>query len=379
MEDMHRIAKRLPPPSLPVALAITLAVAVALPSLLRAQDKDEEELTWYAVEIIVFERTSEIGRNAEAWPAEPGLPKLADALELSVEGMAPEELEAGPREGNDDEGQPRAQDETRDSAATETIPETEDATASPRLLPRAFQLIAPGELRLTDAWKSLEKSGAYRPLLHIGWVQPGFPAEEARLIHVRNDNAALGAITISADAATDAAGEDAVEETVPTFDGGAGDAPSLSSRIDFARDPSQVALDGTLRVHRARYLHVQADLLYYRPVAGDGGASPATQDDPATIPAPDSSDTAYIEQLLAEEDVTPRLFRLTESRRMRSRELHYLDHPLFGVLVEAWPVELPELPAEAPLPTEADAATDEGGAAQPVPLLPAPTDSGSGG
>ncbi len=355
-------------------MLIAAAVAVALPTVSRAQDKDEEELTWYAVEIIVFERTSEIGRNAEAWPAEPGLPKLADALELSVEGMAPEELEAGPREGNDDESQPGAQEDTQVGAATETIPETEDVAASPRLLPRAFQLIAPEELRLTDAWKSLEKSGAYRPLLHIGWVQPGFPAEEARLVHVRNDNAALGAITVNADADA-AAGEGTPEETVPTFDGGVGDAPSLSSRIDFARDPSRVALDGTLRVHRARYLHVQADLLYYRPVEGDGGAPPSNLNDPATIPAPDSSDTAYIEQLLAEEDVTPRLFRLTESRRMRSRELHYLDHPLFGVLVEAWPVELPELPAEAPLPTE----TDEGSAAQPEPLLPAPATSGSGG
>ena len=92
-------------------MLIAAAVAVSLPTVSRAQDKDEEELTWYAVEIIVFERSSEIGRNAEAWPAEPGLPKLADALELSVEGMAPEELEAGPREGNDDESQPGAQEE----------------------------------------------------------------------------------------------------------------------------------------------------------------------------------------------------------------------------------------------------------------------------
>ena len=356
-------------------MLIVTAVAAALPSVPRAQDKEKEELTWYAVEIIVFERTSEIGRNAEAWPAEPGLPKLADALELSIEGLAPEELEAAPP----DDARDANQTDTQDDAQAETIVETEAGAARPRILPRAFQLIPPEELRLTDPWKSLEKSSAYRPLLHIGWIQPGFPAEEARLVHVRNDNAALGAISMNADSSTEATDGSAAEETVPTFDGGAGDAPTLSSRIDLARDPSRVALDGTLRVHRARYLHVQADLLYYRPLDGDGNTPVSTQDDPTTIPAPDSPDTAFIEQLLAEEDVAPRLFRLTESRRMRSRELHYLDHPLFGVLVEAWPVELPELPVEAPLPLEGDAPADEGGAVQPVPLLPAPGSSGSGG
>ena len=377
-------------------MLIVTAIAAALPSVPRAQDKDKEELTWYAVEIIVFERTSEVGRNAEAWPTEPGLPKLADALELSIEGLAPEELEAAPPDDTRDANQT----DTQDNSQAETIAETGAGAARPGLLPRAFQLTPPEELRLTDAWKSLEKSSAYRPLLHIGWIQPGFPAEEARLVHVRNDNGALGAISMNADPDADpdahpdadsnadadtettdgsAADGSAAEETVPAFDGGAGDAPTLSSRIDFARDPSQVAIDGTLRVHRARYLHVQADLLYYRPLDDDGNTPVSTEDGPTTIPAPDSPDTAFIEQLLAEEDVAPRLFRLTESRRMRSRELHYLDHPLFGVLVEAWPVELPELPVEAALPPEGDAATDEGGAAQPAPLLPAPTGSGSGG
>ena len=167
-----------------------------------------------------------------------------------------------------------------------------------------------------------------------------------------------------------------------------GYAPTLSSRIRVARDRSQPALDGTVKVHRARYLHVQLDLLYYRPVDGpvdgpvtgdpiaptaaDGGATPA--------PLPDSSDTALIEQLMAEADTTPRLFRLRESRRMRSRELHYLDHPLFGALVEAWPMELPAAAAPATDTSETEIKTNESGAGnEPVPLLPAPSGGGSGG
>ena len=133
-------------------------------------------------------------------------------------------------------------------------------------------------------------------------------------------------------------------------------------------------------MHRARYLHVKADLLYYRPLDSDASAPVPPASDADTAPVLNSPDTALIEQLLAEEDAAPRLFRLTESRRMRSRELHTIDHPLFGVLVEAWPVELPEAPPPAASRAEeADVTTDESAVGQPASLPPAPTQGGSGG
>ena len=68
---------------------IVAAMAVTLPAALLAQDTDQHELTWYTVEIIVFERTSEIGRDAESWPPEPGLPEIADAVRFGGEAAAP--------------------------------------------------------------------------------------------------------------------------------------------------------------------------------------------------------------------------------------------------------------------------------------------------
>ena len=62
---------------------------------------------------------------------------------------------------------------------------------------------------------------------------------------------------------------------------------------------------GTVKVSLARYLRVDLDLLYIRAASGD-----------ATAP-----------------EAVPTRFRLASERRMRSRELHYIDHPLFGVLV----------------------------------------------
>ncbi len=311
-------------------LSAVAAMALGLPTAPRAQDQSHEEMTWYAVEIIVFERTSELGRNAEAWPAEPGLPAIADAVELSVEGLMPEEPSG----------------ESPNGPASETVPATESEAPPSALGPRAFQLVPPEEYRLKDAWNRLNESSAYRPLLHIAWVQPGFASEDARMVHVRNNNAALG--TIAPPIATPIDGDG---ETLAVFDE-PGYAPTFSARIQVARDPGRAALDGTVRVHRARYLHVEADLLYYRPLDRDARAPVPPGSDSAGLPLPDSPDTALIEQLLAEEDVATRLFRLTESRRMRSAELHYLDHPLFGMLVEAWPVELPEPPPAAPASIE---------------------------
>ena len=64
-------------------------------------------------------------------------------------------------------------------------------------------------------------------------------------------------------------------------------------------------IDGTVRVSVARYLHLDLDLQLH---------SQSRQ-----------------EEFSAESDITPRI-RLSEQRRMRSRELHYFDHPRFGAI-----------------------------------------------
>jgi len=78
------------------------------------------------------------------------------------------------------------------------------------------------------------------------------------------------------------------------------------------------SVDGTLRVILSRYLHVEADLRYQRP---EDIRMEALESDIFQAPQP--------------------LFRLKESRRMRSKEVHYLDHPLFGAVVLITPREVP--------------------------------------
>ena len=75
---------------------------------------------------------------------------------------------------------------------------------------------------------------------------------------------------------------------------------------------------GTVRVHLMNYLHVTLDLTYLAPSS--------------TTPAERSVDGL-------DEIVLAPQYRLTTTRRVISRELHYFDHPAFGVLVRITPVQ----------------------------------------
>lgn len=139
---------------------------------------------------------------------------------------------------------------------------------------RTFRLVSRSDLSLDAVWSRLRRSARYRPFLHVAWRLPGLPRSAASPAHV---SAGLG--DGSADAADHVGGE----------------RPSVY---------------GTVTVSLARYLQVDVDLLYSRPASG--------------------ADAAL--------NTIPTRFRLVSERRMRSRELHYIDHPLFGVLILLTPI-----------------------------------------
>lgn len=149
----------------------------------------------------------------------------------------------------------------------------------------SFRLLKPDELRLNDEYAKIERLGAYRPLGHAGWVQQGLPEDQARPI----DMAELG--------------------------------------ID---NPS-----GTIQLHVSRYPHVTVNLTYRAnpdPSSGDQAAEAATQGD---------------ESGLGTVAIAPR-YVMHQQRRVRSGELQYFDHPMFGLLflITPAPKKPPEHPAE---------------------------------
>jgi hypothetical protein len=93
-----------------------------------------------------------------------------------------------------------------------------------------------------------------------------------------------------------------------------GEAPSFDLAMLGVWNPR-----GTVRVHLSRFLHITLDLTY------EAAAPGATR----------------LGDGLDELRWAPR-YRLTATRSSRSGELHYFDHPAFGVLVRITPVPAPE-------------------------------------
>lgn len=115
-----------------------------------------------------------------------------------------------------------------------------------------FEQVAAGDLKLTNIFSWMRSSSNYSPLLHTGWIQPGYSRREA--VPVALSGAAKGW----------------------WFDGGV-----------------------TLSLER--FLRLNFEL-----------------------------------QLYGENE--PTVFRLEQGRKMRSRTVHYIDHPRFGVIAAIYPV-----------------------------------------
>jgi len=90
-------------------------------------------------------------------------------------------------------------------------------------------------------------------------------------------------------------------------------------------------LVGTVGVTLGRYLHFRTDLFFHGPGLGlepAGAAMDTAGESLLLTAAPTTSAAGYMQ--------------LSESRRMRSEELHYLDHPKLGLVVRIDPITFPE-------------------------------------
>lgn len=153
-----------------------------------------------------------------------------------------------------------------------------------------FQQLPEDEWGLRDSARRLRNSNAYEVLLHTAWRQPGFPGTEAPAIQLPLNAPAL--------------------LQIPAMD-------ELPMETGFAPPLSQLppGLSGYVRLIRERYLHFEADLRLVPDERSD-------QDEAMRGSIP-----------LFGEDARPVVI-MQERRRMRSGELHYLDNPRLGIMVQ---------------------------------------------
>jgi hypothetical protein len=100
--------------------------------------------------------------------------------------------------------------------------------------------------------------------------------------------------------------------------------------------PSDHELVGSVGVTLGRYLHFNADLFFHGPGLGLAPAEAVMRGTGESLLLPATAPPAKAVYM-----------QLSESRRMRSEELHYLDHPKLGLVVRIDPVTVPETLLEA--------------------------------
>jgi hypothetical protein len=224
---------------------------------------------WYQVDIIVFEHA---GAAAEAglWQGE---------LELAALPTNAIPLRAAPEAVIED-------DETLAADSADGLkPEGAEA---------AFVRLEDDRQQLAPVLNRLLVTPRYVPLFHASWLQPASSAADFAGVRL--------------------AGVDEIPETA-----------ELSDPSDLLNEPllkastqgpfpssEQPAIDGIVRLSRSRFLHLALDLRYRRS---------------------DTRSEGRLFSIFDRETEQESLYRLTQSRRVRSGELHYFDHPRFGAIV----------------------------------------------
>ncbi|ROR32316.1 CsiV family protein [Inmirania thermothiophila] len=262
-----------------------LALLFALALAPAAPAQEVPTERWYQVEVVVFARDRIEG--GERWAADPGMPDLDGARSVP---------EGAPPAAEDGAGVPEAAPPAAgDGAPVDLEPLPGDGLA---LAPLAARLAAaPG----------------YRVLLHTGWAQRREVTDPVRIAWPPPAAPEAPAEALAQAAPGGPATGEAAAESV------AGDGPELL---------------GTVRIDATGlYLVAGVDLLLTEPVPAQPLLPPLAADDPL----------AGLLAVPARERM-----RIREARRVRIGELHYFDHPRFGILLQVRAEDRPLPPPEVP-------------------------------
>jgi len=144
-----------------------------------------------------------------------------------------------------------------------------------------------GSIGLDKYAEKLRQSNRYNVLVHKSWRQAGLSDNTSVSIPIdsRADNAS-GAVV-----------------------------PSMRVGSSVVQQDKATSIHGDIKLVLGRYLHLYTDLIYQQP---------------RTQPQP-------VWQTL---NTSPfKYYPIKYHRKMRSKELHYIDHPLVGILILALPVK----------------------------------------
>jgi len=237
-----------------------------------------DEVRYYDFEIIVFESNDQEARLSEVW-------------KNTIQIEAPEKF----------------------IHLNSPYPGPMPSQYSPKL---TFKRLPKSSYRLKPEAKMLTENDKNKILLHTSWRQPGMPADTALPIHFKRNF--INTITPLPE--TSIPGQPVSAPGALTADAADIVTPSASHEVV----QSKSILEGYIRIVLLRYLHADVNLTY---TTGLPLASTTTLTTPGAI--------GEHEEIAAVRP--PSVFQLQQTRKMRSKEVHYLDHPVLGFIILATP------------------------------------------
>ena len=225
----------------------------------------------YDVEIIIFENSRGPISNTNYWKPEILVPNLSNTLAF------PEDEAA--------EGHPSAP-----SSASE----------------QQFLKLQSDTYFLNAQKEALSRSSRYNVLTHLRWRQPGLAKANALPLRIKTGTPFPLYLLSQPDhslSTTTKHGE--------SFFFARDRQPELPDLLSPVRG---YPLDGSVTIYLGRYLHIVTDLIL-------------------TLPAPDNLPVSIETNQEPGARLGKQSYRLNIHRRMRSKEIHYLDHPKFGLIV----------------------------------------------
>jgi peptidoglycan-binding protein CsiV len=308
----------------PHLFALLLLILLPLPGA--AQDD-----RWFKIELLIFSHTTGNGANSENWEPDPllGYPEKFRFL-VDPDVIARNQAEYASAGTVSDIGVQVFELTDADDTGATDIPVLDPLTGQPAdqnpmplplepeppLLPSPFTTLEGSAMTFRGKAAYMERSGGYQTLFHETWVQPVAPKQRALPIII------------------DRSGD---QQTWPQ-------------------------LQGSVKFYLSRFLHVETNLWlnttgsyleqdWQMPAPPLGPRSVVVNTPEPVLVLPTEYELpADTEQDIAEiaQETGPRYpwrhaVSLIQTRKMRSTEVHYIDHPMLGVVVLISPITAEEL------------------------------------
>ncbi|MFV1982898.1 MAG: CsiV family protein [Thiohalomonadales bacterium] len=177
----------------------------------------------------------------------------------------------------------------------------------------SFQYVENTNYRLNDIATNLNESKFHRILLHSAWRQPGMNKVDALNVKINHfipaQNTDIGDTPINHNNLENNQSEQLKSESF-----------NSDYETETINEKEGFVLSGYIKLVLSRYLHLKIDLIY-RELRNE-----ITEQ--------------FINDEFGEDDLLPDVFHILQTRRLRSKELHYIDHPVISVIALITPYKI---------------------------------------